>query len=203
MQKTRRSRKNLPGEEWRPVPGYEGLYEVSSLGRVKSLERTARDGGASCAAPARILLQSRSDRGYCSVRLCRDGSCTTFGVHVLVCLAFVGDRPDGNSVVHHKDGIADNNSVGNLEWRTLSDCVAHEDIQKRRVATRRGKGPWDNRPRPVEIVDDGHVAMRFRNARQAAKLTGFCATTIHAQCKGRKSRRPGFQWRYAEETKEG
>ncbi|MCR5259304.1 MAG: HNH endonuclease, partial [Desulfovibrio sp.] len=114
--------------------------------------------------------------------------------------------PSGKSVVHHKDGVADNNVADNLEWCTLSECVAREEIQKRRVATRRKKGPWDNRAKPVEIVTEGgNVVARFLNAKIAERLGAVCAETIRNQCRGRRSRTPGFQWRYVEnlETKEG
>lgn len=199
---------SLPGEKWRPVPGYEGLYDVSSHGRVRSLARTAKSGGAPYPVPARVLKPVNSGNGFLCVRLSRQGKGWTVGVHVLVALAFIGPRPDSRSVVHHKDGSAGNNKADNLEWCTLSQCVAREEIQRRRVATRRKKGPWDNRPKPVELVaEGGRVVARFLNAKVAERLGAVGAETIRDQCRGRRSRTRGFQWRYAEsetaETKEG
>ncbi len=192
----------LPGEEWRPVPGYEGIYEVSSLGRVRSLARTATSGGAPYPVPAKILRQASSGNGFRCVHLSWHGRGQTFGVHVLVAMAFIGPRPEGgNCVAHHKDGDRGNNSADNIDWLPMTVCVNQETIQRRRVETRRSKGKWNNSPRPVELVIDGKVVARCGNANQASKVSDLCATTIRDQCRGRKSRRAGYQWRYAE-TKE-
>lgn len=75
----------LRSHEWRPVPGYEGLYQVSSLGKVKSLPRTTTKGG---------ILKPRTDkRGYQWVGLSKDGLVRNFSIHELVALAFFGPRP--------------------------------------------------------------------------------------------------------------
>lgn len=93
-------------ENWRPVVGYEGLYEVSDLGRVRSLRR----------ARPRILKPGRMSGGHLSVALGRGNSRT---VHSLVMEAFVGPRPEGCEV-RHLDGVHQHNSLGNLEYATRS-----------------------------------------------------------------------------------
>lgn len=106
------------GELWRPVVGYEGLYEVSSLARV----RRAR---AHRQWPAGRLLkpQGRYD-GRVVVGLRRDGRSKIKLVHVLVAEAFIGPRPPGREV-NHRDGDKFNNLPGNLEWTTRLENVRH------------------------------------------------------------------------------
>lgn len=102
-------------EEWRPVVGYEGLYEVSSIGRVRSVDRVVPDGrhfrGAMRACPIQ--------HGRRSVKLSRRGP-KKFHVHVLVAEAFHGPRPLGCEV-RHLDGDSLNNCADNLRWGTKSE----------------------------------------------------------------------------------
>lgn len=99
-------------EIWRPVEGYEGLYEVSSYGRVKSLDRYDR---RKCFRKGRILIQNNDGRGYMSVQLCVNGKIKKYLVHRLVSQAFI-PNPDVLPEVNHKDENPENNSVTNLEW---------------------------------------------------------------------------------------
>ena len=117
-----------PKEEWRAVPGYEGLYEVSSLGRVRSLDRvvyTVRYHAAS--GPRRILgyyLRARSNpAGYPMVDLQRDSKPTAMAVHAIVALAFLGPRPDGYEVAHGNGDRADAR-LENLRYATPKENQA-------------------------------------------------------------------------------
>ena len=97
-------------EEWRPVVGYEGRYEVSSWGRVKSLPRARTKGGLLTPFP-------RGENNYPSITL-RDGSeKRSHHVHTLVMVAFVGPRPDGMECRHMNGDPADN-CLDNLAWGT-------------------------------------------------------------------------------------
>lgn len=108
-------------QEWRSVPGCEGLYEVSSLGRVKSLPRTTTKGG---------ILKPRIDRrGYQWVGLSKDGLVRGFSVHELVALAFLGPRPAWATDVRHLDGDPSNNRASNLAYgnhsQNMIDMTRH------------------------------------------------------------------------------
>lgn len=114
-------------EEWRPIAGYEGFYEVSSRGRVRSLDRTfTRSDGRRQGRRGRILSPTPSGRGYPSVQL-RYG--VRRAVHVLVCTAFHGLRPGDEYEVAHENGVPTDNRVENLRWATRSenqsDSVRH------------------------------------------------------------------------------
>ncbi len=106
--------------DWRAVPDYEGWYEVSDQGRVRSVERTVRyvDGRVR-RYPQRELKLGLSTGGYPQVGLSRDNSTRIFSVHRLVLMAFVGACPPGHEALHANDVRADAR-LGNLSWNTSS-----------------------------------------------------------------------------------
>lgn len=105
-------------EEWRAVVGYEGQYEVSNLGRVRSLDRTAKiRGGSFRAVKGQELKPLNHSCGYLAVSL---GHRNQKLIHVLVAEAFLGPRP-GGSDVRHLDGDPRNNWVSNLSYGTRSE----------------------------------------------------------------------------------
>ena len=109
------------GEEWRPIPGFRGYYEASSVGRIRSLPRVTRDGRH---LRGRILRQSGSP--YLGVQLSVDGRATRREVHTLIAEAFHGQRPSGLEVRHLNDRKFDNRAC-NLEWGTRAENM-HDRI---------------------------------------------------------------------------
>lgn len=108
-------------EEWRTVPGYEGSYEVSSLGRVRSLARTIMvEGRWTRRIKPRIRKAPIGSHGYRAVVLNAGGTTRTFTIHGLVARVFIGEPAPGQ-VVCHNDGDKANNAVANLRWGTPSD----------------------------------------------------------------------------------
>ena len=120
-------------EEWRAIPGYEGLYEVSSEGRVRSLDRVISCTRSDSAGPfgrdlqGRELKQSTDRTGRLSVNLSRNGRARKRRVHTLVAEAFVGPRPEGLEVCHG-DGDPSNNRVSNLRYGTASENWADRKL---------------------------------------------------------------------------
>lgn len=112
-------------EQWRSIPGYEGIYEASSDGRVKSLTRITDRGRK---WQGRILRPAVMPSGYRIATLWRNGKQRTVLVHRLVLLAFVGEPPSSTEALH-ADGDRSNNTLANLSWGTHSrnqlDQVAH------------------------------------------------------------------------------
>ena len=118
-------------EEWRPVRGYEGSYEVSSKGRVRSLSRTRqarrRNGTEYTMRMAgRELALCLNKDGYLQGNMCVDGVRKNFEVHRLVCEAFHGSAPDGHEAAHN-DGIRTNCDESNLRWATPADNTADKN----------------------------------------------------------------------------
>lgn len=108
-------------EIWKPVVGYEGIYEVSDQGRVRSLDRiVAHNSGRTQRVYGKAMSVNRNSRGYMNVGLHKNGTLKTGAVHVLVLQAFVGPRPDGQ-VCRHLNGNPIDNRLANLAWGTHSE----------------------------------------------------------------------------------
>ncbi len=120
-------------EVWRPVPGYEGLYEVSDQGRVRSLPRERTAG--------RILKPNRSNTGYLTVNLYKGGD-HTVTVHSLVAAAFIGTRPAGMQVRHLNGDRLDprrvNLAYGTATQNTIDSVVHGTHFEARRTACPKG-----------------------------------------------------------------
>lgn len=101
-------------EQWKPVVGYEGIYEVSSHGLIRSLDRPDTWGRPT---RGRVMKPYQTTSGHLRVTLSKSSSTTRFFVHRLVLTAFVGPRPHGMEGCHN-DGNPTNNSVSNLRWDT-------------------------------------------------------------------------------------
>lgn len=118
-------------EEWRPIPGYAG-YEASSLGRVRSVDRMVKGGyGLPRTAKGRVRVATPGWKGYLDLVIRVDGVRKNRGVHQLVALAFLGTRPEGATMVCHRDGNNTSNVPGNLYWGTHID----NEQDKRRHGT--------------------------------------------------------------------
>ena len=103
-------------EEWRPIVGYEGLYEVSSYGRVRSLDKYVKSKSKSYRLhKGKVLISEKNTRGYLSVVLSYNGKHKAITVHRLVAQAFI-PNPNNLPEINHKDEDKTNNNVENLEW---------------------------------------------------------------------------------------
>lgn len=113
-------------EIWKTVDEYEGYYQVSNLGRVKSIERIVHriKDGQKQTVKERILKPFLGNRGYYTVRLTIDGRGRTVQLHGLVAKAFV-QNVHNFPVVNHKDGNKLNNNASNLEWTTQKENIRH------------------------------------------------------------------------------
>ena len=108
-------------ETWKDIKGYEGFYQVSNIGNVKSLKRIVNNSttyGGKATVKERILKPKTDKDGYESVGLRKDGKVKHFRVHRLVATAFI-PNPNSYPIVNHKDEVKNNNIVSNLEWCTV------------------------------------------------------------------------------------
>ncbi len=121
-------------ELWQPVPGWEGLYEASDQGRIKSLDRPVRCMGGKFRTYPGSVLKTVSDKdGYQAVTLSKENRRTSRSVHRLVLETFVGPRPEGTECCH-LNGLRGDNRRQNLKWDThtnnCADKVEHGTAQR-------------------------------------------------------------------------
>lgn len=108
-------------EKWLPVAGFEGSYEVSDAGQVRSVDRLRRSGrGGLKMRRGRVLCQSDNGNGYLTVNLSRDGRSRSHYVHRLVLMAFIGPCPNGMECCH-RNSVRGDNSLNNLRWGTRAE----------------------------------------------------------------------------------
>lgn len=134
-------------ETWKSITGYEGMYEVSDQGRVKSLGSRFSNNRAD-----RYLKHGITRDGYCTIVLCKDGKMYGTTIHKLVASHFIENSQNRNEI-NHIDENKENNCVGNLEWCTRSENVSHSQGQK------------------IVLTKDGRD-FQFRNLTIAALETG-------------------------------
>lgn len=171
-------------EEWKDIEGYEGLYQVSNLGRVKSLgnDKSRRE---------KILKPRKNNKGRFQVSLCKNGKQDKL-VHQLVLKAFVSN-PGNLSDVNHKDENPENNRLDNLEWCTRKYNInygTHNERMKKNMT-----GP--KKSKPVLCVETGVV---YSSAKEAQRRTGANQSAIIACCRGKYGCKTvkGYHWQYAE-----
>lgn len=178
-------------EIWKPIPGYEGRYEVSNNGRVKSLSRLAPEkNGRVHRVNERILKARITARGYMRVTIFKENHPIAKHVHTLVAMAFI-PNPNGYSQVNHKNEIKTDNRVSNLEW-----CDSQYNINYGTALIRRAI----KRGVPVVQMDlNGNVIARYYSATEAARISGARRTSIYCCCHGKYQMAGGFKWKYAHE----
>ncbi len=183
-------------EKWKPVKGYEGYYEVSSLGRVKSLGKTyqvtTKHKTRTQYSQPRITSQVYDRDGYLKVGLIRDKTNTQFKVHRLVAMAFL-DNPQNKSQVNHKNGIKDDNRVENLEWATPKENVIH--------AHKTGLCGMNGMSKQVAQLDmeTGEIIHVYESARQAMIAMGKnprTSTNLTKVCRKGYGSCGGYGWKF-------
>ena len=182
-------------EIWKDIEGYESLYQVSNLGRVKSL---ARNTGNQYANADRILKQKVCKTGYMSVGLVKDKRQKHFFVHRLVAMAFI-PNPDNLPQVNHKDEDKTNNCVENLEWCTIQ----HNMLWGSHIKSYERIINKPNRPdlsKPVlQYTLDGKLINKYPSISEAERQTNIKNTHISGCCQNKYGYKTagGYLWRYA------
>jgi hypothetical protein len=164
-------------EIWRPVAGFNDLYEVSNLGRVRSLDRlvhqTNRWGPIMVRYRGKVLAASVASNGYLQVSLSRGGSSSQRNPHVLVAEAFIGPRPHGLFVLHHdgnKLNCRDTNLYYGTRQQNADDAIRHGTIA-------RGVQQWTAKLTDGAVVEIRRLAGSVSQKDLAARF-GVCPSTI-------------------------
>ena len=185
---------NIP-EVWKDIEGYEGRYQVSNIGRVKSLERTASIKNGKRTVPERILKPITDRDGYLRVNLCNgSGKRKTFKVHRLVCEAFY-ENPEDKPCVNHIDENKTNNAVSNLEW-----CTVKENNNHGTHNARMAKAVAKANSKPVgQYTTDGKLIKVWQSTMEVERLLGFSRGHISDVARGERKTAYGYVWKYVEE----
>lgn len=178
----------MENEIWKDVVGFEGLYEVSNFGRVKSKERIDEyvSNGTIMHRRRReaILFPKKIKTGYLQVTLYKNGKCVYSRVHRLVAEAFL-PNPDNLPIVNHKDEIKTNNFVNNLEWCTIeynNNYGTHQQIAKEKLSKS-----------VIGFNDDGEILYEFKSIAEARR-NGFISISLCLN--GRRKHCKKIRWAY-------
>jgi len=184
---------------WKDVVGYEGLYEVSDSGEVRSRDRYIKANilhVKSRLIKGKILFQNLKPNGYKTVDLCKDGKVKTTLVHRIVAEAFL-PNPDGLRFVNHKDSNRANNIVSNLEWVTSSENRKHGITNG--FVTFRGTPILCKETE--QIFERPLLAAEWVKETYPDRINGTMRVAAHnigSACKGRTPKAYGFTWIYHE-----
>jgi hypothetical protein len=172
---------NIMEEIWKNIEGYENLYQVSNIGRVKSLGN-----GSSNNSKERFLKSTKNTCGYLFVILYKEGKGKSHKVHRLVAQAFL---PNHNNLpqVNHKDEDKTNNRVENLEW---CDAKYNNNYGSR----------TEKRRKPIlQFTKNNEFVRRWDSIIEVEKELGFKHSNISKCCKGKNKSVGGFIWGYADD----
>lgn len=180
------------GEIWKPVKGYENIYEVSSMGRVKSCERIiVRSNGRKINFPEKIMKPTINHKGYEVIDLRKNGKRECGFVHRLVGKAFI-KNPSGKKQINHKNGIKTDNNVENLEWVTNKENMIHAYKNGLINNNKANK----NRSRKIDqLTLENEFIKSYNSIEDAIKATNI--NNISAVCRGHRNKAGGFKWRYS------
>ena len=183
MCSTKLSRSNA-AETWRPVAGFEGYYEVSDRGRVRSVDHYDRIGRF---WHGKILSPHAQRSGYLNVHLSKNDIRKTVRVHRLVAEALI-DNPSGFPEVNHLNEDVTDNRAANLEWCTRAANLNYGTYQTRKAVSQ-GK--------PVNAILDGVVIATFASQGIAARFVNGRQSGIALALSGKCEHYRGLRWEYA------
>lgn len=180
-------------EIWKPVKGFEGLYEISNFGRIKSLNyrRTGKE---------KIMKPKKHRGGYLFVHLCRNGKYKRFYVHRLVGIAFI-PNPEGLPEINHKNEDKTNNVVSNIEWCDRRYNLNFGTYNERMSAVLTNHHAFSKPVEASKYPDFREICLRFASTMEAGRK-GYHQGNVSACCRGCFNREgnnkyKGLYWRYA------
>ena len=195
-------------EVWRPVVGYEGKYEVSNFGRVRSLDRMVpgKFPGMYANVRGKILTEIKNKSGYLRVNLCNENGAKASFVHRLVAMAFVDGYEKGLEV-NHKDENPQNNCASNLEWCTplynsnygkRNARVSASNIGRKKHYTNDGfRRMVEPKEKPIIGTDKKTGNEMYFRSIAVATRNGFSRAGISHCLSGRQKTHRGYTWRAA------
>lgn len=189
-------------EVWKDIPNYEGLYQVSNLGKIKSLERKVKKYNGERIVRERILKQSY-EKKYMHVQLSKNGKTITRLVHRLVAETFI-DNPNNLKEVNHIDANTRNNNVNNLEWCTRYEnmqhakqmgLIKHNSGEKCYWYKKYGKEHTRSK-KIIQLTKQGIKIKEWDSLADVERELNIKKGNICKCCKGERKTTGGFKWEY-------
>ena len=188
-------------EIWKDIKKWEGYYQVSNFGNVKSLDRIVihKNRLHKQRKKGKILKPSINHKGYLTVDLRKQGLRKQFFVHRLVGMMFI-DNLNNKPQINHKDGNKLNNNVNNLEWVTNKENIKHAfDVGLRKPPMKGKFGKNHNRSKSIIQKDkNDNFIKEFESISEAHNKTKINLGNIHSACCGRYKSAGGYKWEYKE-----
>lgn len=171
-------------EIWKDIVGYEGLYQVSNFGVVKSLTKLCGH-----RPKKETIIKQDTSRGYKRVTLCKDGILKRFQVHRLVGLAFI-ENPQNKPCINHKDENRANNNVLNLEWVTHKENTNYGHCIEK-FSKKSKKTIQEKCGQRVKCIETGKL---FPSLKEAARWCNGSWSEISACTRGKIKKAYGYTW---------
>lgn len=181
-------------EIWKDIDGCNGVYQISNMGNVKSLNYMNH-------GIEKILKPKKNNKGYLWVEIRKNGEIGNFLVHRLVAMAFI-KNPNNYPVVNHKDENTLNNNIDNLEWCTKSYNVRYSlerhPERKRRDNIRESEKYRRHKKKLLMIDNEGKVVNTFESVCSYCKETNRNSWSIIECCNGNRKTAYGYKWKFAD-----
>lgn len=174
-------------EEWKHVKDYEGLYEISSFGRIRSLPRNTTKG--------KILIPHLQS-GYLKVMLSKNNNKKWYSIHRLVATAFI-DNKENKEQVNHIDGNKINNSVNNLEWVTCRENIIHSIKNELKITKTGGEHKLSKKINQYDLY--GNLIKQWDCINDIYRELRISKGNISSCCNGKRKTVNGYIWRYVDE----
>lgn len=187
-------------EIWRDIKGFEGIYQISNIGNIRSLTRKVKTFNGFRTSKGQILKPQKTNTGYYSIDLRLNQKHNYFSVHRLVAETFI-PNPNNLPIINHKDSNPLNNNVNNLEWCNQSYNVKYSYINGNAKPTsgcfKKGNIPH-NLTKVSQYDKEGNFIKTYSSVRLAAKSINRAPTSIFNCLGGRTKYSAGYIWRYAD-----
>ncbi len=180
-------------EKWKDIKNYEGYYQISNFGQVRSLDRYITNSlGRKRKYNSRFCELRIRNNGYVYVELSKDNIAKKFNVHRLVAIHFI-NNPNNKPYVNHINGDKKDNHYRNLEWVTERENTLHAYENGLMKKFHRGR-------RVVQVDMSGLIISDYKSIGKASKITGIQASGIRNACEGVYRHAGGYKWFYAEDN---
>lgn len=197
---------SLENEIWKPIKGYEGYYEISNLGRVKSIERFVKQGKLNRHVSEKLKSESINPYGYPTVTLCKDRRSRSYPIHRLIAEAFI-PNPENKPQVDHINTNRKDYSLSNLRWvtskensnneKTLAHCQQNtytKEVSQRSNFTKKLR---KTKTAPITVYQyskDGNFIKEYQSSNDACRQTGISASAIRRVINDNTQSAGGYLW---------